>query len=180
MAKRTSRTERHEAHRREVEGHKRRLREEMQDDGHIYGREWYREAVRKGDAPYAEALDELMGEIDRHNRDNPAPPNFGMDDGRERAQDLDSRRREARDIEKAAGIAEAARKKAAGIGGGVFATAEPEPEEIEDDEPDPQAVEYEQQRRTLASHGLVSRMPAPPQEGRRKRRRGYSYPPFSS
>ena len=29
-------------------------------------------------------------------------------------------------------------------------------------------------------HGLLSRAPAPPQEGRKKKSRGYVYPPFNS
>ena len=86
--------------------------------------------------------------------------------------------REARDLERAAGIAEGARRKAAGIGGGLYATADPEPEPEMDDEPDPEAEEHEGRRRTLMGYGLVSRMPSPPAEPRKKKRRGYSYPPF--
>lgn len=176
---RMSRAERHEAHRREVDGHKRRLREEMKTGGHIFAQEWYREYVRDGDHAAAEAIEEMLGEIARHNREHPPAPNFGMDDGRDRARDLERRRQEARDLERAAGIAEAARKKAAGIGGGSFATAEPEPE-MEDEGPDPEAEAHEDRRRALASHGLLSRTPAPPQEtNRKKRRKGYSYPPFA-
>ncbi len=178
MARQT-RQQRQMAHKREVENHKQRLREEMRGGGHIYGREWYREAVRSGDAAHAEALEEMMGEIDRHNRDNPPEfPRRRMDDHMDRMRDLESRRREARDLERAAGIAESARKKAAGIGGGLYATTESEPEE-EYDEPDPAQEDYEQQRRTLASHGILSRTPAPPQQtNRKKKRRGYVYPPF--
>lgn len=179
MAKRMSRTERHKAHQRKVEGHKQRLREEMQDGGHIYGKEWLREAIRSGDSAYAEAIEEMLGEIGRHNREHPPDfPRRGVDDHMDRMRDLESRRREARDLERVAGIAESARKKAAGIGGGLFATAAPEPEPEEDEGPDPAQEEYEQQRRALMGHGLLSRTPAPPQQPRKKKRRGYVPPPF--
>ncbi len=177
MARQT-RQQRQQEHRRKVEGHKARIREEMQSGGHIYGPEWYREAIRSGDSAHAEAIEEMLGEINAHNREHPPDyPRQEVDDHMDRMRDLESRRREARDNERAAGIAEAARKKAAGIGGGLYATAAPEPEP-EDDEPDPAQEEYEEQRRALMGYGLLSRTPAPPQEGRKKRRRGYVYPPF--
>lgn len=175
---RKSQAQRHEAHRKAVEAEKRELRQAMKGGGHHYFAEWYRHHRKAEDAVVVEAMEEMWDELARHDRDNPAPPNFGMDDGRERARDLESRRREARDLERVAEIAEGARRKAAGVGGGVFATATPEPEE-EYDEPDLQAEEYEGRRRTLASHGLLSRTPAPPQEtNRKKKRRGYHGPPF--
>ena len=180
MAKRMSRAERHEAHRREVEAAKRRIRRAMQDGEHLYPQKAYQQAVRDGDHAGAEAIEEMLGEINAHNREH--SPNFPRREVNEHldyARDLESRRREARDNEKAAEIAEGARRKAAGIGGGVFATAAPQPEPEEDEGPDPEAEGHEQRRRALASYGLLSRTPAPPQEGRKKKKRkGYSYPPF--
>ena len=179
MAKRMSRTERHAAHRKAVEAEKAELRQAMRGGGHHYFAEWYRHYRKAGDTVVVDAMEEMWDELVRHDRDNPAPPNFGMDDGYERARDLKRRRQEARDNEKAADIAESARRKAAGIGGGVFATAAPEPEMEEDDEPDPEAEKYEDRRQTLMGYGLLSRTPAPPQESqRKKRRRGYHGPPF--
>jgi hypothetical protein len=165
-----------------VEGHKARIREELRSGEHIYGREWYREAVRNCDSAHAEALEELLQEIDVHNRTHPPDfPRRRVDEHLDDMRDLESRRREARDLERAAGIVEGARKKAAGIGGGLYATPQPEPEPEEDEGPDPEAEEYEGRRRTLMGHGLVSRTPAPPQQtNRKKKRRGYVYPPFSS
>ena len=179
MARQT-RAQRHEAHRREVEAHKQRLREEMRTGGHIYAQEHYREAVREGEHARAEAIEQMLGEISRHNREHPPDfPRQKVDDHLDRARDLESRRREARDLERTAEIAEGARKKAAGIGGGLYATAAPEPEPEEDDESDPAQDEYEDRRRTLASYGILSRTPAPPAEPqRKKKRKGYSYPPF--
>ena len=173
-----SRTERHEAHRKAVEAEKSELRETIRGGGHHYFADWYRHYRKNGDIAVVDAMEEMWDELARHDRDNPAPRNYGKDDGRDRARDLKRRRQEARDNERAAGIAEGARRKAAGIGGGVFATAAPEPEPEEDDEPDQEAEEYEGRRRALASYGLLSRTPAPLQESQRKKRRGYKYPPF--
>ena len=174
---RKTRAERQAAHRKAVDAEKRELRQAMRGGGHHYFAEWYRHYQKTGDIVVVDAMEEMWDELAQHDRDNPAPSNFGIDDGRDRGRDLESRRREARDLNRAAEIAEGARRKASGIGGGTFATAvsEPEPEE---DEPDVEAEEYEGRRQTLMRHGLVSRMPAPPQQPRKKKRRGYSYPPF--
>lgn len=177
MARKT-RAERQATHQKAVEAAKRKIRRMMQDGEHLYPDKAYRRAVRDGDHAEAEALEEMMGEINRHNRQLPPDyPRKEIDDHTDRARDLERRRQEARDNERAAGIAEAARKKAAGIGGDSYAIATPEPEP-EEDEPDLRAEEYEDRRRTLMGLGLVSRMPAPPQQPRKKKRRGYSYPPF--
>lgn len=176
-----SRQERQTAHRQEVEAHKQRLREIMRDGGHVYGREWYREAVRNGDSAHAEAIEEMTGEINRHNREHPAPRNFGIgDDHMDRMRDLESRRREARDYERAAEIAEGARKKAAGIGGGLAAANRNTEPESEDDGPSREAEEHEGLRRELGSLGVLSRTPlAPGSERRSKKRKRYTPPPFA-
>ena len=179
MARKT-REQRQAAHQRKVEAAKADIRRMMHDGEYLYPDRAYRRAIREGDHAGAEALEEILPEINRHNREHsPDFPRREVDDHLDYVRDLESRRREARDNERAAGIAEGARRKASRIGGGLYATvSEPEPEP-EDDEPDPAQEEYEQQRRALASHGLLSRTPAPPQESRKKKRRkGYTYPPF--
>ncbi len=177
MARKT-RAEREQQHRRKVEAAKCNIRRMMRDGEHLYPQKAYQRAVRDGDHAGAEALEEMLGEINAHNREHLSDfLRREVDDHTDRMRDLESRRQEARDLERAAEIAEGARRKAAGIGGGLYATSVPEPEP-EEDEPDPVQGDYEDRRRTLMRHGLLSRTPAPPQEGRRKRRRGYTYPPF--
>ncbi len=180
MARQT-RTERQQNHRREVDAHKQRLREIMADGHHVYAEQWYRQHTRNGEHAAAEAIEEMLGEINKHNREHSAPRNYGMgDDHFERTRDLERRRQEARDNERVAALIEDTRRKADGIGGGLAAAnrrTEPEPE---DDGPSTEAVEHEGQRRALKGYGLLSRTPAPSQEGRRKRRKRYTPPPFTS
>ena len=65
---RQTRAQREEAHREAVERHKERIRESMEGGQHIYGEEHFREATRNGDYARADALEELMPEIRRHNK----------------------------------------------------------------------------------------------------------------
>lgn len=184
MAKRMSRQERTSAHREAVEAEKRGIRRAIKTDGHLYAAEWYREHRRNGDAVTAEAMEEVWDELVRHDREHPAPPNYGLDEGGlKRTRDRESRRREARDNELVAGIAEEARRKAAGIGGGIYATTHrPEPlDEPEDDGPSPEAEEHEGLRRALGGLGILSRTPLAQGSGRKsKKRKRYTPPPFSS
>ena len=117
---RKTRTERQAAHRRKVEAAKADIRRMMHDGEYLYPDKAYRRAVREGDHAGAEAIEEMLPGINAHNRQ--LPPDFPqreVDDHLDYARDLESRRREARDLERAADIAEGARKKAAGIGGGL-------------------------------------------------------------
>ncbi len=140
MARQT-REQRQAAHRKAVDAEKAELRQAVRSGGHFYFAEWYRHHRKNGDVAIVEAMEDMWDELAKHDRDNPPPQNFGMDDGHERMRDLESRRREARDLERVAEIAEGARRKASGIGGGIYATAAPEPEP-EEEYDDPEAEEY--------------------------------------
>ncbi len=180
MARQT-RTERQQDYRREVDAHKQRLREIMADGHYVYAEQWYRQHTRDGEHAAAEAIEEMIAEINKYNREHPAPRNYGMgDDHFERTRDLERRRQEARDNERVAALIEGARRKAAGIGGGLDAAnrrTEPEPE---DEGPSSEAEEHEGLRRALGVHGVLSRTPlAPGSERRSKRRKRYTPPPFA-
>lgn len=180
MARQT-RQQRQAAHRKAVKAEKAEIRRAMKRGGHLYAAEWYREYRINGDVVIAEAMEEMWDDLARHDREHPAPRNFAMgEDHFARMRDLERRRQEARDNERAAEIAEGARKKAAGIGGGLLAAnrnTEPEPE---DDGLSREAEEHECLRRELGSHGVLSRTPlAPGSERRSKRRKRYTPPPYT-
>ncbi len=181
MARQT-RTERQQDHRREVEGHKARIREIMADGHYVYAEQWYRQHTRDGEHAAAEAIEEIIAEINKHNREHPAPRNYGMgDDHFERTRDLERRRQEARDNERVAALIEDTRRKADRIGGGLAAANRRTKPEPEDEGPSTEAAEHEGLRRALGVHGVLSRTPlAPGSERQSKRRKRYTPPPFTA
>lgn len=89
----TSRKDRDAAHRRAVEAEKRGIREGMRKaDGPIFLEEWSREHRNNGDYAAFDALQEMRGEIQEHNRAQSKPSKARMFKGNSPATGGNSRK----------------------------------------------------------------------------------------
>jgi hypothetical protein len=116
MPKRKTTEERDREYRAEVERHKRRIRRLMGDGEYLYALEHHNFALREGDFARADALEELAGEIQAHNREVGGGVRQEVADAKRDAAGRDYERRKARDLERAGRKVEEGRRTRAALG----------------------------------------------------------------
>lgn len=180
-----TRADRDRAHRQAVEENKARIRRNMRNspNAHIYGEENYHEARSVRDHVEADALEELMPEIEAHNSKAGGGTKSRVQEHLDKERKREFQKRQRRDAERAREqVEDYARTrpvpnldKAASMSHGS-ALASPThhraPDAAEEERYEQEMRDYEQRRRQARIEGWLFNEPAPARPGKKGTRQG--------